>query len=127
MPTLTIDRNPVALNRALKAGDLRSLADDVPECHRPRGYRGPLFRDVVVAYAIACGWTCWFTQDSRKSPSDEPDLRMLRERFVVAELKTARGTVRTGQRLALERLRVANVETYLWRPADVEEILAVLK
>ena len=59
--------------------------------------------------------------------ADFPDLELIRDRIVKAELKR-RDTVPTpGQERYLLALARAGVETYLWRPADWAEIVETLK
>ena len=80
----------------------------------------------VVSAAQALGWTTYHTHDSRRSDKGWPDLVLVRDRLVVAELKTATGRVSSEQRMWLDLLKSAGVETYLWRPDDADEVLAVL-
>jgi hypothetical protein len=58
-----------------------------------------------------------------------PDLVLGRPpRVIFAELKAVKGTVSVHQERWLELLRQCpGVETYLWRPADLEEIAVKLK
>lgn len=55
-----------------------------------------------------------------------PDLVLVRERVVVAELKARRGKVSDQQQAWLEAFGRAGVEVYVWRPADLDEVQAVL-
>jgi hypothetical protein len=45
----------------------------------------------------------------------------------MAELKTQTGRVSPEQQQWLALLDAAGVETHLWRPSDLDEVLAVLK
>lgn len=58
-----------------------------------------------------------------------PDLVLAHERrgVVFAELKSARGRTSAGQDEWIRVLRSAGSRVFLWRPADVEGVEAVLK
>lgn len=47
-----------------------------------------------------------------------PDLVLVRDRVLFAELKSPRGRLTTDQRAWIERLTAAGQETYVWRPDD---------
>ncbi len=96
------------------------------------------FAQTVINMARAYGWIVGCTHDSRKSEPGEPDLRMVhpdQRRVIFAELKTEKGRLSKGhwnlrqtrwlpgQDDWLEALRQCpGVETYLWRPSDMDEI-----
>ena len=82
---------------------------------------------IVVATARQLGWRTYHTHDSRRSDPGFPDLVMVRERVVFAELKTATGKVSEDQLAWLGKLEAAGAEVYLWRPSDEHEVLSVLK
>jgi len=84
------------------------------------------FQTDVVKTARGCGWITYHTHDSRRSDKGFPDLVMVRERVVFAELKTDRGTASAEQQEWLRRLKRAGAEVYLWRPADMPDITATL-
>jgi hypothetical protein len=85
------------------------------------------FRQQVIDLAHLLGWRCYFTWNSIHSPAGFPDLVMLRRgRQVVAELKTSRRLPTAAQQAWLEEFRAAGVETFVWRPEDLEEIASVL-
>ena len=86
------------------------------------------FQQAVRDLAALLGWTVWCTWDSRRSPSGEPDLRMVRPpRVVFAELKTEKGKPTAMQIVAGTVLtQCPGVEYYLWRPGDWDEIAGVL-
>jgi hypothetical protein len=50
-----------------------------------------------------------------------PDLVLLRERLVVAELKGDRGSVRPEQRRWLEAFARAGIEVYVWTPSEWQD------
>jgi len=81
----------------------------------------------VVRYAKQLGWRVYHTHDSRRSEPGWPDLALVRDRLVMAELKTDTGRVSDDQQQWLALLTAAGVETYLWRPKDVDEVLSVLR
>ena len=81
----------------------------------------------VVDAARLMGWRVYHTHDSRRSEPGWPDLALVRDRLVMAELKTDTGRVSNDQQKWLALLTAAGVETYLWRPSDFDEVLAVLK
>jgi hypothetical protein len=81
----------------------------------------------VVEAARLLGWRVYHTHDSRRSEPGWPDLALVRDRLVMAELKTDNGRVSKAQAGWLDALRTANVETYLWRPSDWDAVLATLK
>ena len=57
-----------------------------------------------------------------------PDLIMLREnRRIMAELKAAKGTL-TGKQLEwLQAAKLADIEAYIWRPKDIDQIERILR
>ena len=84
------------------------------------------FQAWVVRQAQARGWRHYHTHDSRRSPEGFPDLVMVRDRTVYAELKTTTGVVSQDQREWLEALEAAGDEVYLWRPADWRVVIETL-
>lgn len=81
----------------------------------------------VIEAARLLGWRVYHTHDSRRSEPGWPDLALVRDRLVMAELKTANGRVSTAQEGWLDALQAAGVETYLWRPSDWDAVIATLK
>ena len=84
------------------------------------------FQAEVVRLAKALGWLVFSTWDSRHSPAGEPDLRLVRERVIWAELKSEKGAPTVLQRQAGILLEAAGAEYYLWRPSMMDEIIRVL-
>lgn len=70
-----------------------------------KGYRTP------VSGPLGKGW---------------PDLVLVRERVIFAELKSVKGKLSLEQDYVLEELRRAGAEVYLWRPEDRDQIGEVL-
>ena len=76
--------------------------------------RAPSGRTITPVFADGKGW---------------PDLVLVRERVIYAELKARyqKGKLRPEQAEWLERLRLAGAEAYLWEPRDKPEIEDVLR
>jgi hypothetical protein len=73
------------------------------------------------------GWTLnYHTLRSKGSRSGFPDRILVRERLIAVELKTETGKPTDMQAEWLDGLSAAGVETYLWRPSDLEEAGQVL-
>lgn len=104
-PTLT---NAQRLDRAITE---RELQDYVEECLTR-------FR-----------WTFHHANDSRRASAGLPDIIAVRDGvLVVAELKKQLPMPSSVQQRWLDELkRVEKVDTYLWRPSDMKEILEVLR
>lgn len=84
----------------------------------------------VVELAQLRGWLVWHDNDSRRNAAGLPDLLLCRPpRFVVVEMKAAKGRVSAEQRVWIERLGLCpGIEVHVWRPGDlssgiVEEVL----
>lgn len=69
----------------------------------------------------------WRTAVSGSHAKGWPDLVLVRERLIVAELKGSWGRVTDEQQSWLDALRAAGVEAYLWGPKDWDQIEATLK
>ena len=81
----------------------------------------------VTETAAFLGWMIYHTHDSRHSVSGFPDLVLVRERIVYAELKTATGKLTAAQVAWQHALVAAEGEHHVWRPDDFDEVVAVLK
>jgi hypothetical protein len=80
------------------------------------------FQARVIGIADLYGWMSYHTHDSRRSGKGWPDLALAHPRagrFLVRELKTARGTVSPEQEAWLAALTAAGVDAGVWRPADL--------
>jgi len=84
------------------------------------------FQQQVTDLASLHGWLIYHTHDSRRSQPGFPDLVLVRERVIFAELKTERGKLTRAQRIWLAALAGASVEAYCWRPSDTDTIAAIL-
>jgi hypothetical protein len=82
----------------------------------------------VRSLAALYGWRCYHTFDSRRSEPGYPDVTLVRgDRLIFAELKTQRGRLTTVQIEWIELLRLTCAEVYVWRPADLQLIAAILR
>jgi hypothetical protein len=98
----------------------RELMACVVDLARVMGWRVAHFRPALTSK----GWRTPVAADG----AGFPDLLMVRDRIVAAELKSDTGLLRFEQREWLQDLRDAGVETYMWRPADFPDaILSVLQ
>ena len=75
----------------------------------------------------AFGWARYHTFFSYKSPSGFPDLVLVRERVIFAELKSAKGVLTSRQQRWLDLLAEAGQEVYVWRPDQLQEIVGILR
>jgi hypothetical protein len=81
----------------------------------------------VTQAARLLGWRVYHTHDSRRSEPGWPDLALVRDRLVMAELKTDTGRLSKAQRDWVTSLANAGVEVYVWRPSDIDHVLRTLK
>lgn len=95
------------------------------------------FQRRVTRLAKDHGWAVRHYSDSRKQtaggrmvPDREaagvPDLLLVRERVLWAELKAERGRLRPAQVSMIARLRWAGEDVRLWRPSDWPQIVETL-
>lgn len=56
-----------------------------------------------------------------------PDLVLVRDRVIFAELKSRTGRVGADQQAWLDAARAAGAEAHVWRPADLQTIAEVLR
>jgi hypothetical protein len=83
----------------------------------------------VRAAAQLTGWRTYHTWRSDRSEAGFPDLVLCRPpRVILAELKRERGRLSALQEAWLTDLRECRgVETYEWRPSQLDEVLEVLR
>ena len=115
MPELNLGTATIATSRGI---NLDALAP--PESEKD-------FQSRVVSLARSLGWMVFHPFDSRRSEPGWPDLSLVRERFIVAELKAENGKLTEDQERWLEAFRRARVPAYCWRPSDwviIEKALA---
>lgn len=73
-------------------------------------------------------WLIYHTYDSRRSQAGFPDLVLTRNGHIIfAELKSQKGRVRPNQQMWIDELsKSGEVDVYLWRPSDEEDIKRIL-
>lgn len=81
----------------------------------------------VVKFARDHGWMVYHTLVSKGSEPGFPDLVLVREWVIFAELKTDRGRLTKAQKDWLEALQDATTKVYVWRPSDWDEVVRVLR
>lgn len=84
------------------------------------------FQAAVEQCARALGWMVYHTYDSRRCEKGYPDLTMVRDRVLFAELKMPKGKVTPDQEAWIRSLDAARQEVYVWRPDDWEKIERIL-
>jgi len=83
----------------------------------------------VLRLARMYGWWAFHPYDSRRSTGEGlPDLTLVRDRVVYAELKRDRGGRLSPAQIGVhELLRAAGAEVYVWwLPRDLPEVARVL-
>lgn len=86
------------------------------------------FLTTIRAMAKGFGWATYHTHDSRRSEAGFPDLVMTRRpRVIFAELKKDGKKPTAAQQAWLTELKACGQESYCWTPADLEEIVRVLR
>ena len=91
--------------------------------------------ELLTAILDAAMWRQWRTHHIRRSDraiqqghAGFPDIIAVRgARLVVAELKSARGRVEEAQTAWLDTFRRTGAECFVWRPADLDDALEVLR
>jgi hypothetical protein len=95
-----------------------AFQDQVIQLAHVYGWRVAHFRPAQTAK----GWRTAVAADGKGFP----DLVLVRDRLIVAELKARSGDTTPDQEAWLHATRQAGVETYVWRPDDLPSIGAVL-
>lgn len=98
------------------------------------GYAQPLeemtekdWQKQVVELAQTLGWRkAYHTYDSRRSHSGFPDLVLVRERVVFAELKREKTKLSPSQCGWMRALLDAGAEAYVLRPRHLDQLARVL-
>jgi hypothetical protein len=94
---------------------------------KPGGPSEKEFLAGVRGLARLCRWREYHTHDSRRSAPGFPDLVLVRERVVFAELKSEAGKLTPEQVAWANALAAAGAEVHVWRPRNWDEIIKVLK
>lgn len=95
------------------------------------------FQDAVLEYAGLLGWRrlhvrpartlrSWRTPVQGDGAGFPDNLLLRRDRGIAAELKRVGGRLTEAQRAWLEAFEAAGFETYVWTPADGDQIAQVL-
>ena len=117
----TIDSDGVARRHGQDTGLLPGMANTAPKMLEAE------WQTVVEDYARLHGWWAWHDTDPRRNREGFPDLVLIRDRVVWAELKSQTGRLRPGQAAMIARLEHAGAEVHVWRPDDwptVQQVLA---
>ena len=95
------------------------------------------WRDSVLEYAAGFGWAVAYfragrTEHGWRTPvgadgTGWPDLCLVRERILWAELKRETADLEPDQELWRDRIQAAGGEWHLWRPRDADAVIAVLR
>jgi hypothetical protein len=111
-----------------------TLAEDrTASGRKSRRNTGTTEDDLIRSVRKIAGYTGYLVYHTRWSKGSEPgfpDVVLVnanRRRLIFAELKTATGKTTPAQNLWLASLRAAGAEAYLWRPADLAAIAALLQ
>lgn len=84
------------------------------------------FQRQVVELAKLRGFKVYHTYNAQRSEAGLPDLLLVRERVLWAELKRESGKVSSEQLEWIHALIAALQEVYVWRPSDWPQIQEVL-
>lgn len=95
------------------------------------------FQATVVDLAQVTGWMVAHFRPARtnngwRTPvagdgKGFPDLVLVRDRVIFAELKSDRGRLSDDQTAWIGALNTAGAEAYVWRPDDFDQIAATLR
>lgn len=87
-----------------------------------------VFMSQVRQLARMYGWKQYHTWNSFRSTEGFPDLVLVRPpRLIFAELKSEKGKATEAQLEWLHGFRSCNLEAYVWRPSDFDEIERILR
>ena len=115
-----IDGDGVARRHGARMGELPGMAAAAPKMSEAE------WQDVVEQFARLHGWWVWHDNDPRRNREGFPDLVLIRERVVWAELKSDTGKLRPGQQAMIARLSAAAAEVHVWRPGDWSTVQTLL-
>lgn len=105
-----------------------TMADE--QAHLPEA----AFQKQVIGLSKQLGYKVRYEHTRIYSPAGYPDLTLVRvpnrsspaSRVIYAELKSHKGAPTPTQVEWLETLSMCGLETYLWRPADYDEVATIL-
>lgn len=83
-------------------------------------------QSAILDIARVLGWRVYHTFDSRKSQAGFPDLVLVRDRVIYAEVKRAGQKPRQSQVDWLNALSRAGAEVYVWTEDDYDEVASIL-
>lgn len=104
-----------------RTGTLTKEADwqrDIIQLAQTLGWKVAHFRPAMTKH----GWKTAVAGDG----AGFPDICLVRDRIVFAELKNETRALDEPQLEWQAALEVAGVETYVWRPQDLDDVMAVL-
>lgn len=107
------------MNASLPPLTEQQFQGQVIDLARTLGWKVAHFRPAQTAR----GWRTPVAADG----AGFPDLILVRDRVIAAELKTQTGRVKDHQADWLQAFTAAGAEAYLWRPNDVETIIETLR
>lgn len=86
-------------------------------------------QEMIREAAILNGWMVYHAYDSRRTTAGFPDLVLIRDGVLIfAELKSAKGRLSEDQGIWIRALnQIHKTRAYIWRPADVDEIVEMLQ
>lgn len=88
------------------------------------------FQNMVIEAAHYFGWIVYHVPDSRRvTASGYLDLSIIhpvKHRFLVREIKTEKGRLRSDQLMWLEAMQASGIDAGVWRPSDWETIMETL-
>lgn len=112
-----IGDNPYGGRQSLVAAPAPALRKGISESD---------FQAEVIRMAGQAGFAVYHTYDSRRSQPGFPDLVLVGNRVIFAELKAAGGQLMPSQKAWRDNLLAAGAEWYLWRPSDMDAIPSIL-
>lgn len=94
---------------------------------RSNGVTEAQWQHVVTDLAKLLGWRTWHNTVAWRSDPGWPDLVLVRDRVVFAELKVERGKLTAAQEIWLLWLRAAGADVHVWRPSDIDAVRECLR
>ena len=86
------------------------------------------FQNAIIELALLRGWLYYHPYDSRRSVPGFPDLTLVRDKVIFAELKKPKAKLTEAQQKWHDAINASdNGIAYVWRPEDWDEIERVLK